>query len=61
MGRINVGQAAHLSKQMSGQPVQMNFGGSRLLQQHQPLQAASRHTGMDPLFSRMRNEMRHKM
>ncbi|KAG0516051.1 hypothetical protein BDA96_10G329800 [Sorghum bicolor] len=46
---------------MSGQPVQMNFGGSRLLQQHQPLQAASRHTGMDPLFSRMRNEMRHKI
>jgi len=53
---MNVGQTEHLSKQMSGQTVQMNFW-----QQHQPLQVASRHTGMDPLFSRMRNEMRHKM
>jgi len=58
---MNVGQTEHLSKQMSGQTVQMNFGGSRGLLQHQPLQVASRHTGMDPLFSRMRFEMRHKM
>jgi len=49
--------------QMSGQPVQMNLGGGRGLQQHQhqPLQVASRHLDMDPQFLKMRSVMHRNM
>ncbi|PUZ59198.1 hypothetical protein GQ55_4G021300 [Panicum hallii var. hallii] len=44
--------------QMSGQPVQMNLGGGgEGLQQHQPLQVASRHLDMDPQFLKLRSVM----
>ncbi|KAG2608387.1 hypothetical protein PVAP13_4NG316600 [Panicum virgatum] len=43
--------------QMSGQPAQMNLGGGRGLQQHQPLQVASCHLDMDPQFLKMRSIM----
>ncbi|RCV23088.1 hypothetical protein SETIT_4G271400v2 [Setaria italica] len=47
----------NVSGQMSGQPVQMNLGGGRGLQQHQPLQVASRYPDMDHQFSKMRSAM----
>ncbi|XP_062229754.1 probable histone acetyltransferase HAC-like 1 [Phragmites australis] len=50
---MNVGQEAHLSRQMSGQPVQMNSrGGSG-----QRLQVASGHHGMDAKFVQMRRTL----
>jgi E1A/CREB-binding protein len=48
--------------QMSGQPVQMNLGGGgEGLQQHQPLQVASRHLDMDPQFLKLRSVMHRNM
>ncbi|CAL4966502.1 unnamed protein product [Urochloa decumbens] len=45
------------SGQMSRKPVRMDLGGGRVLQQHQPLQVASRHLGMDSEFLKMRRIM----
>jgi len=51
----------NVPEQMSGQPVQMNLGGGRGLQQHQPLQVASCHLDMDPQFLKMRSIMHRNM
>jgi E1A/CREB-binding protein len=66
---MNVGQAAHLSGQMSGQAAQMNqvggsgvgVGGTDGLPQHQPMQDVVGHGGIDVQFVMMRTSMREKM
>jgi E1A/CREB-binding protein len=68
---MNVGQAAHLSGQMSGQAAQMNqvansgvgvgVGGADGLQQHQPMQDMVSLTGTDQQFVMLRTAMREKM
>lgn len=68
---MNVGPAAHLSGQMSGQTAQMNqvgnsgvgvgVGGAEGLQQHQPMQDMAALTGMDQQFVMLRTTMREKM
>ena len=66
--KMNVGQAAHLSGQMSGQAAQMNqvansglgvvgVGGADGLQQHQPMQDMA----ADQQFVMLRTAMREKM
>ncbi|GJM90158.1 hypothetical protein PR202_ga06413 [Eleusine coracana subsp. coracana] len=66
---MNVGQAAHLSGQMSGQGAQMNqvggsgvgVGGADGLPQHQPMQDVVGLGGIDAQFVMLRNSMREKM
>lgn len=64
---MNVGQAAHLSGQMSGQAAQMNqvggsgVGGTDGLPQHQPMQDMVGLGGIDAQFVMLRNSMREKM
>nr|CAB3448804.1 unnamed protein product [Digitaria exilis] len=68
---MNVGPAAHLSGQMSGQAAQMNqvgnsgvgvgVGGAEGLQQHQPMQDMAAFTGMDQQFMMLRSGMREKI
>nr|CAB3445535.1 unnamed protein product [Digitaria exilis] len=68
---MNVGPAAHLSGQMSGQAAQMNqvgnsgvgvgVGGAEGLQQHQPMQDMAAFTGMDQQFLMLRSGMREKI
>ena len=59
---MNVGQAAHLSGQMSGQTAQMNqVPGADGLPQHQPMQEMAALAGMDQQFVMIRTSMREKM
>ncbi|KAK3155967.1 hypothetical protein QOZ80_2AG0101110 [Eleusine coracana subsp. coracana] len=66
---MNVGQAAHLSGQMSGQGAQMNqvggsgvgVGGADGLPQHQPMQDVVGLGGIDAQFVMLRNSMREKI
>jgi E1A/CREB-binding protein len=72
---MNVGQAAHLSGQMSGQTAQMNqvpgtgvgvgvgvgVGGADGLPQHQPMQEMAALSGTDQQFVMLRTAMREKM
>ena len=68
---MNVGQAAHLSGQMSGQTAQMNqvpgtgvgvgVGGTDGMPQHQPMQEMAALAGMDQQFVMIRTSMREKM
>ncbi|KAL6629803.1 hypothetical protein ACP70R_029568 [Stipagrostis hirtigluma subsp. patula] len=66
---MNVGQAAHLSGQMSGQAPQMNqvggngvgVGGADGLPQHQQMQDVVGLTGIDAQFVSWRHEMRQKI
>jgi len=72
---MNVGQAAHLSGQMSGQTAQMNqvpgtgvgvgvgvgVGGADGLPQHQPMQEMAALSGTDQHFVMLRTTMREKM
>ena len=66
---MNVGQAAHLSGQMSGQAAQMNqvgssgvgVGGADGLPQHQQMQDVVGLSGVDAQFVMLRRNMRDKM
>ena len=68
---MNVGQAAHLSGQMSGQTAQMNqvpgtgvgvgVGGTDGMPQHQPMQEMAALSGTDQQFVMLRTAMREKM
>lgn len=61
---MNVGQAPHLSGQMSGQAPQMNqvVSGGDGLPQHQQMQdAVALSVGNDPHFVMLRNSMREKI
>ncbi|XP_066324904.1 probable histone acetyltransferase HAC-like 1 [Miscanthus floridulus] len=70
---MNVGQAAHLSRQMSGQTAQMNqvpgtdvgvgvgVGGADGLPQHQPMQEMAALSGTDHQFVMLWTAMREKI
>jgi hypothetical protein len=64
---MNVGQAARLSGQMSGQVTQMNqvggsgVGGTDRMLQHQPMQDVVGLGAIDAQFVMLRNSMHEKM
>jgi E1A/CREB-binding protein len=66
---MNVGQAARLSGQMSGQVTQMNqvggsgvgVGGTDGMLQHQPMQDVVGLGAIDAQFVMLRNSMHEKM